>query len=112
MSMLKTLTAVVTSVDIGTPVDVNETPFLSRKVIRRCRALPLTSTVKLQGANRDPGTKAVPAEDSTDWTDIESITSASAIVAEIGPLYEFIRWNCTVLDADGPNVVIDLEGVQ
>jgi hypothetical protein len=112
MSMLKTITAVVTAVDIGTPVECATTPNLTgRKVIRRLRALPLTSTVKLQGAPRDPGTKQAPAEDSTAWTDIETLTSASAIVGEI-TLPDFIRWNCTVLDADGPNVVIDLEGVQ
>lgn len=112
MGMLKTLTAVVTSVAIGTPVELDQTPFLSRKVIRRCRALPLTSTVKLQGAPRDPDTKAVPASGSSAWVDLETLTSASAIVAEIGPMYDFIRCNCTVLDADGPDVVIDLEGVQ
>ncbi len=112
--MLKTLNAVVTSVDIGTPVELDETPFLggqNRNALLRLRALPLTSTVLVQGAGRDPGTKEVPAEDSAAWTTIATLTSASPIVQEI-LLPEFIRWNTTVLDEDGPNVVIDLEGVQ
>jgi hypothetical protein len=114
MTMIQTINAVVTSVAIGTPVELNATPFLGgqrRNAILRLRNLPITSTVLLQGASRDPGTKAVPASGSAEWTTIVTLTSASAPVQEI-ILPEFIRWNTTVLDADGPNVVGDLEGVQ
>ncbi len=114
MTMLKTLTAVVTSQDIGTPVELDESPFIggqNRNALLRLRALPLTATILIQGAGRDPGTKEVPAEDSEEWTTIATLTSASPIVQEI-LLPEFIRWNTSVADGDGPNVVIDLEGVQ
>jgi hypothetical protein len=111
MSMLKTLTAVVTTQDILAPVEIAATPFLTRKVVRRLRALPLTSVIKLQGAPRDPGTKAAPAEDSTSWVDIETLSSSSATVAEI-TTYDYLRFNVTTADADGPDVLVDLEGVQ
>lgn len=114
MSMIKKFSAVVTTVDIGTPFATLTTPFAGgdgRKAILRLDNKPITSTVKLQGAPKDPGTKEVPAEDSTAWADIVTLTSASDTIQEIA-LPEYLRWNCTVLDADGPDIVMYLEGVQ
>lgn len=113
MTMLKKITAVVTSVDIGTPETLNSTPFMGgqgRKATLNIPVLPLTSTIKLQGAPKND-TGAAPAEDSADWTDIVTITSASDQLQEI-ELPDYIRWNVTVLDADGPDVDLFLYGVQ
>lgn len=114
MPMILEISAVVTSVDIGTPQALDQTPLLGgqgRNAILHIPTLPITSTVKLQGAGIDPTTGAAPVEGSSDWTDIVTITSASDPVQEI-ELPQFIRWNTTVLDADGPNVGMYLEGVQ
>lgn len=110
MGALATLTAVVTSVDIGTPTALNTTPLLGgrgKKGILRIPVLPLTSTVKIQGATKDEYGRQ-PAEGDSLWTDIATITSASAQIHEI-TLPDFIRWNTTVLDADGPNVLFYVE---
>lgn len=118
MSNKLKIDAVVTSVDIGTPIALNTTPLLGgagREAKYSIPVLPLTSTVKLQGASKvssDGLASHVPDEDSTDWTDLLTITSASDHEGEIADLPDYIRWNTTVLDADGPNVAIFLEGVQ
>lgn len=112
MTMQIKLTAVVTSVDIGTPVELNASPFMGgagRNALVKIPVLPLTSTVKLQGAGNSGD--GIPAEGSSDWTDILTLTSASERQYEIS-LPQYIRWNTTVLDADGPDVNIYLEGVQ
>lgn len=101
------VTAVVTSVAIGTPVALDETPLLGgagKKGILRCPVLPLTSTVLVQGAPAiDAATGIAPVSGSSLWTTLVTLTSASDPQAEID-LPELIRANCTVLDADGPDV--------
>ena len=114
MSNILKIAAVVTSVDIGAPVALTTTPLLGgagREAKYQLAALPLTSTVLLQGAAKDAD-GAAPEEASTDWTTLLTLTSASDLVGQIDDLPDFIRWNTTVLDADGPDVVIYLEGVQ
>lgn len=113
MSNILKLTAVVTSVDIGTPVECADTPLLGgagREAKLLVPDLPITSTVKLQGAGRQAD-DAAPAEDSTEWSDIVTLTSASDKEQQI-VLPRWIRWNTTVLDADGPDVKVFIEGVQ
>jgi len=112
MTMQQKITAVVTSVDIGTPIELNASPFMGgagRNALVKIPVLPLTSTILLQGAGNSG--EGVPAEGSSDWSTILTITSASEQNQEI-ELPQYIRWNTTVLDADGPNVNIYLEGVQ
>lgn len=113
MSMILEINAVVTPVDIGTPQSLDATPLLGgqgRNAILHVPELPITSTVLLQGAGKDAD-GAAPAEDSEDWETLATITSVSDPLQEI-ELPDFIRWNTTVLDADGPNVRMYLEGVQ
>lgn len=110
MAYITELTAVVTSTDIGTPTALDTSPLLGgkgRKGLLRIPVLPLTSTVKIQGATKDSD-GSQPAEDDALWTDIVSLTSTSDQVQEI-ELPDFIRWNCTVLDADGPDVKVYVE---
>ena len=113
MPMLKTLTAVVTDVANGTPEKLNVSPFMGgqgRNAILNVPTLPLTSTVLLQG-HPATATGAAPAGDSTGWATITTITSASARVQEIAlPLW--VRYRTSVLDADGPDVLLHLEGIQ
>lgn len=115
MSNILEITAVVTSVDIGTPQACDTTPLLGgsgREAKLSIPVLPLTSTVKLQGAPLiDASTGIAPVEGSDLWEDIVTITSTSGQVQQI-ELPEQIRWNTTVLDADGPDVKLYLEGVQ
>ena len=112
MSILQTLTAVVTSVDIGAPVDSGKTQFGNgRNAILFLPTAILTSTVLVQTAPVNPNTKAVPAEDSDLWTTVATLTSADPAMQEVTGLQRFLRWNTTVLDADGPNVAIHLIGV-
>ena len=112
MSKVQKLTAVVTSVDIGTPVALDATPLLGgagKMGVLRIPVLPLTSTVKVQGAPKiDPDTGIAPVEGSSAWEDLATITSASDQVQEI-ELPDLIRWNTTVLDADGPDVDLFIE---
>lgn len=111
MPIVQKLTAVVTTVDIGTPVELNGTPLgQGREALLFTPTLPLTSTIKLQTADNDPSTKDVPAEDSTQWTDVVTVTSADDFVQVVEGLKRFVRWNTTVLDADGPNVALYLVG--
>lgn len=113
MPIVQKLTAVVTLVDIGTPLDLGKTQFGNGRnaLLRITSALPLTSTILIQTATADPNTKAVPAEDSTLWTTICTLTSADDVVQEVKGLQRFVRWNTTVLDADGPDIVMYLEGL-
>ncbi len=112
MSQSQKIQAVVTSVDIGTPIALAATPLLGgagRNGILRCPVLPLTSTVKIQGAPLiDVDTGVAPAEDSDKWADLATVTSTSEHQSEI-VLPDFIRWNTTVLDADGPDVFFYVE---
>jgi hypothetical protein len=115
MNTLK-ITAVVTSVDIGTPVELDETPLLGgagrEAKYQFVSALPITSTVLIQGAGIDPDTMEMPVEGSGLWETLLTLTSASDLAGEIADLPQFIRWNTTVLDADGPDIELLLEGVQ
>lgn len=115
MENILKLTVVVTSVDIGTPVELDETPLLGgqgRKAILRMPVNTVTGVFKLQGNSRDPDTKAVPAEDDSGWTDILSVAAATTVPTQEIELPEFIRWNVTTADADGPDVLVYLEGIQ
>jgi hypothetical protein len=113
MSMLKTIIADVTEVNNGTPQKLNVSPFMGgqgRKAILTVTDLPITSTVLLQG---HPVTAdgAVPGDASTDWATIVTLTSTSPKVQEVElPLW--VRYRTSVLDADGPDVRLNLEGVQ
>lgn len=111
MSMQQKITAVVTSVAIGTPIELNATPFMGgagRNAIVRIPVLPTTSTVLLQGAGNSGD--GVPASGSAEWTTLLTLTSASERQYEIA-IPQYIRWRTTVLAA-APNVEIYLEGVQ
>jgi hypothetical protein len=113
MTMLTSFTAVVTSVANGSIVKLNTTPFRGgngRKAILRCPVLPLTSTVLIQG---HPVTAdgLPPDAGSSGWTTVATFTSAAAHNQEVA-LPDYARWRTSVLDDDGPNVVVYLEGVQ
>jgi hypothetical protein len=116
MSNIYELQAVVTSVDIGTPVAMDDTPLLGgwgREAKYHIPVLPLTSTVLIQGAPKiDPDTGIAPVEGSSLWETLLTLTSASDQDGQIDDLPYWIRWNTTVLDADGPDVKLILEGVQ
>lgn len=108
------LTAVVTAVDIGAPVALDETPLLGgqgREGLLRLGSLPITSVILIEG---HPATadKSTPAEDSEDWETIATLNSSSDPQQLINDLPAWIRWNTTTLDADGPDVKVYVEGVQ
>jgi hypothetical protein len=115
MSMFLKLTTDVTTVNKGAAVALSSTPLLgnaSRKCFYKLNAAPLTSTCLIQTAPRvDSSTGAAPAAASTLWTTLLTLTSASELEGEITPDY-WIRYNTTVLDADGPAVLVYLKGVQ
>jgi len=106
------LTASVATVNISTPVALNKTHLLGGQgkegYLRIASALPITSTVLVQGAPTALATHAVPASNSTDWTTLLTLTSASPTQQIINDLPEWIRLNTTVLDADGPDLEIFL----
>lgn len=107
------LTAVVTAVDILTPVRLNKTPLLGgdgREAKYSIPTLPLTSVFKLQGHPSQSATE--PAEADTGWADIATINATAAQAGEIADLPGWIRVNVTTADADGPDVAVYLEGVQ
>ena len=108
MAILKKITATVTSVDIGTPADVGTTQFGNgRNALLRVPTLPLTSVFKLQTATNDPDTKAVPAEDSSLWTDLATLSSTSDTVQEVTGLQRWVRWNTTRWSACSAMIGID-----
>lgn len=112
MSNLKTLTVDVTAVDIGTPERLNVTPLQGgqgREAMYHVPVLPLTSVFKLQG--HDSPEADAPAENDAGWYDLATIDKDSEKMGEIR-LPAWIRWNTTTLDADGPDVLVYLEGVQ
>lgn len=114
MSNILKLTADVETVNNGAAVHLNTTPLAGgagREAKYSIPALPITSTVLVQGhgALADKGT---PATDSASWETILTITSASDAVGEIEDLPEWVRLRTSVLDADGPDVAVYLEGVQ
>lgn len=114
MSNIVKIAADVTTVNKGDAIALNKTPLLGgwgREGIINIPVLPLTSTVKLQGAPA-AATGEAPDAASTDWADLLTITSASEQVQQIDDLPEYIRYSTTVLDADGPAVNLYLEGVQ
>lgn len=114
MSMLKTVTADITTVNKGTPVAFNASPFTAGKnCLVTILAIPLTSVVVLETAPRfDPATGTTPAAASTLWTTLKSYSSASTLAPfELTPNY-WVRYNCTTLDADGPVITWNFEGVQ
>jgi hypothetical protein len=113
---LHEITVVVTSVDIGTPDAMDATPLLGgggRKALLRIPVLPLTSVFKLQGAPAiDPSTGTTPVEGSVLWTDVTGNIDSSADQIQEITLPELIRWNCTTLDGDGPDVKVYVEGIE
>lgn len=110
MSKLKALTCVITSVAINTPVAFNKTPHLgsgNRSYLMTVDVLPITSTLLIQTAPRvDSATGAQPASGSSLWTTLATLTSASLQTQEVTPDY-WVRGKCTVLDADGPDIVVN-----
>jgi hypothetical protein len=111
--MIYTITADVTAVDVGAPILLNTSPHMGgqgRSAIAHCAVLPVTSTLLLEGhpvtADGQP-----PADDSDDWATVATFTSTALQLQEIELPY-YIRWSTTVLDADGPDVKVYLEGVQ
>lgn len=115
MASIQKITTDVTTVNKGAGIALSVTPLLgsaSRKCKYRIPTLPLTSTVLIQTAPRvDSSTGAAPAAASTLWTTLLTLTSASEMFGEVTPDY-WVRYNTTVLDADGPAVLVYLEGVQ
>lgn len=114
MSKLLKITAVVTAVDIGPPIKLNTTSLQGgqgREALLHIPQAMLTATVKLQGAPAQADGNA-PEEASTEWTDVVTLTSASDVIQMVEDLPYWIRWNTTVLDADGPNIPIYLIGQQ
>lgn len=107
------ITADVTTVNKGSAIRLDETPLMGgkgRKAILHCPVLPLTSTVKIQGAPFiDADTGVAPVAGSSLWTDIATFTSSSEQEQEI-EIPELIRYSTTVLDADGPNVLFYVKG--
>lgn len=118
MSNILKIAAVVTSVDIGTPIALDKTPLLGgagREGKYSIPVLPLTGVFTLQGAPKNTADglpSRVPAEDSTEWTTLLTVNASTDRVGEIADLPDYIRWNTTTADADGPDVVVYLEGVQ
>jgi hypothetical protein len=121
MSNIKKLVIDVTAVDIGTPLHLNETPLAGgegREAKYQLNALPLTSVIAIQGNNKQGtavGTGASytpPAENDTGWETILTLNSASDRVGEIPDLPRWLRASVTTADADGPDVILFLEGVQ
>ena len=111
MQQLK-ITVDVTTVNKGDGVALDRTPLLGgqgREARYRIPVLPLTSTFKLQGAPRTAN-GGIPAAADTSWTDLVTVTSASEVEGIIDDLPECIRYSTTVLDADGPDVLVYLEG--
>lgn len=110
MANIVELNVVVTSVDIGTPTALDTTPLmggLGRNGVMRIPVLPLTGVFSIEGATHDED-GAEPAEGSALWTEIAEITSASDQIQEI-TLPNYIRWNTTTDDGDGPNVKVYIE---
>lgn len=106
------IAADVTTVNKGAGIALDRTPLLGgqgREARYRIPVLPLTSTVKLQGAPKTAD-GSVPGAADASWTDLLTITSASETEGLIDDLPECIRYSTTVLDADGPVVAIYLEG--
>lgn len=111
MNTLK-LTVDVTAVDIGVPVALDKTPLLGgegREGILRIPVLPITGVFTLQGAPKQPGGDA-PAEGSSDWATLLTIDANAEHQYEVADLPNFIRWNTTTADGDGPDVLVYLEG--
>ena len=111
MSNIQKIEAVVTSVDIGPAISLGKTPLLGGAGREAKYSLPtalLTATVLIQGNNAIEE----PLEADAGWATLLTLTSASDLAGEIADLPRWIRWNTTVLDADGPNVELYLEGVQ
>jgi hypothetical protein len=113
MSMVKKITCVVTAADILGVEKLDTSPFMGgqgRKAILNIPVLPLTSVIELQG---HPITEdgLEPAEASTSWATIATLNSSSEQVQEI-ELPQYIRYEITTADVDGPDVLLYLEGVQ
>lgn len=114
MSMLKSVTANVQTVNKGAGVAFNASPFTPGK---NCTvapvAIPLTSVVNLETAPRfDPATGTTPAAASALWTVLHTYNSSSTLEPlEVTPDY-WVRYNTTTLDADGPDVKFIFRGVQ
>lgn len=118
---IKKLTISVATAEIGTPLHLNETPLAGgqgREAKYQLNAAPITGVVELQGsdaigtpvgsgASYDP-----PAEDDDSWTTIMTLDSDSELVGEIEDLPRWLRASTTTADADGPDVILYLEGVQ
>lgn len=113
MSMLLTITADVTTVNNGASQRLDTSPFMGgqgRKAILRVPVLPITSTVLLQG---HPITEdgLDPSAASSGWATVVTLTSTSPTIQEVELPYH-VRYRTSVLDADGPDVLLYLEGVQ
>jgi len=111
--MLKIITAVVTAADILGVEKLDTSPFMGgqgRKALLHIPVLPITSVLSLQG--HGPTSDGLePAEASTGWSSIVGLTSASVQLQEI-ELPQWIRYEVTTADVDGPNVPLILEGIQ
>lgn len=102
----------LTATAIGTPVEMNESPFLGnpqvgkRTAIMRLSALPGGAAVlEIQGHDAIDE----PAEADEGWYTIETLTSASELATEI----ELSRWMRTNITTLGTGTIdIDLEGIQ
>lgn len=120
MTNIVKLTVDVTAVDILTPVLLDKTPVAGgagREAIVRVPTAPLTSVFKLQGhdghgINNGDGTWTPPAENDAGWADVATINATSEKIIEVADLPRWIRANVTTLDADGPDVLVYIEGVQ
>lgn len=116
MSNILTITAAVTTVNNGDPIKLNTTPLAGghgREAKVHVPTRPLTSTVLLQGHGETAnGNQAAPAADSAGWATIATIEDDTAQLFELADLPAWIRYRTSALDADGPNVIITIEGVQ
>lgn len=114
MTMLKRITADVTTVNIGTPEAMNATPHLGgkgRNAILEQLTPTITAVLLIEGAPKDASGNE-PAEDDESWTTIMTVGAAAAPQKIEFELPDFVRYNVTTLDSDGPDVDFLIHGVQ
>lgn len=113
---LLTIEADVTTVNVGDPIKLDKTPLAGgygREAKVHVPTRPLTSVVELQGHGfTEDNNQTAPAGDSAGWQTLATIEDDTPQVFELAGLPAWIRYSTTTLDADGPDVLITLEGVQ
>lgn len=124
MSNIIKIVADVTTANIGDPIFLGRTPHgggAGRECKYQVLAPTLTAVVEIQGHNGHGeggafGEIDPPAEDDSGWFTVLTFGAGEPALedrsGEIADLPRWIRYETTTLDADGPDVVVVLEGVQ